>query len=67
MKLTAEELATILAALRYWQRKGITAPDLPEHDIATDCGMLRPLNTAQIDRLCERLSLVDKYSRETRP
>lgn len=59
MKLTAEELATILAALRYWQRTGITAPDLPEHDIARDCGMLRPLTSRQIDRLAERINFAD--------
>src|SRR5690606_33858515 len=44
------ELATILAALRYWQRHGLK-PDgstnaIPEDDVATDGGTLEPLDAA---------------------
>ena len=54
-QLTARELATILAALRYWQK------DLPESaevlaDIATDGGRLEPLTVDEIDELCMSLN-----------
>jgi len=50
------ELATILAALRYWQREG-WASSGAEIDISTDGGTLEPLSRAEIDALCERLNL----------
>lgn len=53
--LTARELATVLAGLRYWQREGLTSCG-GEHDIATDGGALAPLGSAEIDLLCERLN-----------
>lgn len=57
MKLNVDEreFATILAALRYWQRKEPLYDSL-EADIATDCGTLDPLTADQIDSLCERLN-----------
>jgi hypothetical protein len=51
----ARELATVLAALRYWQRVGIIA-GYAEHDIATDGDTHLPLTTDEIDALCERLN-----------
>jgi hypothetical protein len=53
MKLTTRELATVLAALRYWQREGLAIDD---HDIATDGGNLKELDAEEIDDLCERLN-----------
>lgn len=55
--LTDAEHATVLAALRYWQREGITGDPPPEEDIATDAGKFAPLDTQAIDRLCERLNM----------
>lgn len=49
------ELATILAALRYWQREGLMSGG-HEQDIADDGGTLRPMTAEEIDRLCVRLN-----------
>lgn len=49
------ELATVLAALRCWQRRGIQGEY--ERDIATDLGRLSPLTNKEIDALCESLAL----------
>ena len=50
--LDARELATVLAALRYWQE----ARDVPLgiYVIAAEAG--EPLTNAEIDDLCERLN-----------
>jgi hypothetical protein len=52
--LTSRELATVLAALRYWQR------DLESADEIIDGGEhfsdQLPLSAAEIDALCERLN-----------
>ena len=53
--LTRRELATVLAALRYWQQ------DLAENDegpISPDHfdDKVTPLSVAEIDALCERLN-----------
>jgi hypothetical protein len=59
--LDREELATILAALRYYQQQGLGDPvNRPEaiHDIATDHdAILSSLDDAGIDALCEKLNL----------
>jgi len=55
MKLTPRELATVLAALRYWQREGLLSGGA-EHDLATDDGTLKPLGLHEIDALCQRLN-----------
>ena len=60
MEYTASELATILAALRYWQRRGLTSASMPsvmpEWDIATNEGTVEPMTPAEIDNLCERIN-----------
>lgn len=60
-KLTAHtlddrELATVLAALRLWQREGWRSGG-GEHDIATVGGELKPLSDIEIDGLCDHLNL----------
>ena len=53
--LEGAELATVLAALRYWQREGLMSAGC-EQDIASDGGRMEPLTEGQIDELCERLN-----------
>lgn len=56
--LARRENATILAALRFWQREAVGVMDeFPEDDIASDNGTLVPLTRAEIDRLCEQINL----------
>lgn len=51
--LTDAECHTILAALRRWQ----SFPAAREADLtATDGGKHRPLDNAEIERICERLT-----------
>ncbi len=54
-QLTERELATVLAALRHWQK---VSPESAEAfvDIATDGGRLEPLSVAEVDGLCMRLN-----------
>lgn len=57
------EVATILAALRFWQRHLETADPLTiiasdeYRDIATNAATVLPLAPKEIDRLCERLNI----------
>jgi hypothetical protein len=55
-KLHDDERATILAALRCWQRTiaGKTMP--PEWDIANNEGTVEPLDAEGIDILCEQIN-----------
>lgn len=53
--MDSRELATVLAALRYWQREGLMS-DGHEQDIATDQGTVDRLSSEEIDGLCERLN-----------
>ena len=57
MPLDDRELATILAALRFWQRWA--KPDGTEWDIATDRGHLKAMTPEEVDDLCERINLDD--------
>ena len=53
--MTKRELATVLAALRYWQMDLESNPD----DIVDPEGFFleeQPLTTKEIDQLCERLN-----------
>lgn len=53
IKLTKRERATILAALRRW----LSYPAAREADsIATNGGKHKPLDNAEIDRLCKRIT-----------
>lgn len=67
--MNRRELATILAALRFWQHAldTISAPrfhavrdfEIEATVIACDSGRFDPLNAREIDRLCARLSIGD--------
>ena len=60
--LTREETATILAALRYYQQKGLGDPEnrpLDIHEIASDDDDLISLDEDDIDGLCEKLNFHD--------
>ena len=52
VQLTERELATVLAALRYWQQ------DLAENEgpISEHFAEVTPLSVEEIDDLCERLN-----------
>lgn len=52
MEMTLRELATVLAALRYWQSVKVIPAELQGH-FADWC---RPLDAEEIDDLCERLN-----------
>ena len=59
MALTKRVLATVLAALRYYQQGlgqlgGMPPADVA--DIATDGGTCRAMDVEAIDTLCERLN-----------
>lgn len=59
--LSPAELATVLAALRYWQAKQSGKPiDIEQAamlaDIASDGGEMEPLDADAIDALCERIN-----------
>lgn len=54
--LSYREHATMLAALRYYQRDMADDHDWLHGDIATDGGTLDPLTVEEIDDLCERIN-----------
>ena len=59
MKLHPDELATILAALRLYQRSGMAEPanqPLWLHEIASDGGAIS-LDDGAIDILCTRINV----------
>jgi hypothetical protein len=57
VKLTYAERDTILAALRRWQ----SYPAAREADsIATGGGKHRPLDNVEIERVCKRLTTIEK-------
>lgn len=56
--MDASEIATILAALRYYQAQGMGEPaNRPDwlHEIATDCDEVISLDSAGIDDLCAKI------------
>jgi hypothetical protein len=56
VRLTERELATVLAALRYWQQdlaENDDGPISPEHFNGT----ITPLTVEEIDALCEHFNL----------
>lgn len=54
------QLATVLAALRYWQREGLMNGG-HEQDIATDGGTVTPLSKEEIDSQCETINRDDLF------
>ena len=57
LQVDNRELATILAALRYWQANNRqNAKRAPEYDIASDSGKTQPLGNLEIDELCESIN-----------
>jgi hypothetical protein len=57
IRLTNAERDTILAALRRWQ----SYPAAREADsIATNAGKHRPLDNTEIERLCERMTKIER-------
>ncbi|MCK4374765.1 MAG: hypothetical protein KAX19_05525, partial [Candidatus Brocadiae bacterium] len=61
LDLDGRELATVLAALRYYQDEnlqgGAGIPDEAIRDIASDGGRLKPLDFDEVGQLCERLNV----------
>ncbi len=56
MNFDNRETATILAALRLWQRKAGHLGVTDEIHIATDHGTFEPLDAKEIDNLCEKIN-----------
>jgi hypothetical protein len=60
MHFTKEELATVLAALRYWQRTIISTPGpFPSEDALPEMiyfGDEEPITAEELDDLCERVN-----------
>jgi hypothetical protein len=60
--MNTREHATVLAALRYWQRIISSYPygdgslPSPEEDVATNGGDVEALGSEEIDDLCERIN-----------
>lgn len=57
-RMSDRETATILAALRYWQRVGLMSSG-HEKDIASDGGRFQSLSAGEIESLCERINYRD--------
>lgn len=55
-ELNSRELATVLAALRFWRRDQLMSTG-GEHAIASGGGRFPQLTAAEIDALCERLNI----------
>lgn len=59
-RLTDEQHATVLAALRYYQQNGLGEPanrPIQIHEIATNADEVISLNDEGIDQLCEQLNI----------
>lgn len=59
MKFTDSELATILAALRYYQAEGMAEHQnrsMELNDVATNFGKVSALDDTAIDELCQKLN-----------
>jgi hypothetical protein len=59
------ERATMLAALRYWQREGLRSGG-HEQEIATGEGGFPYLDEAQIEALCERINVPDDAGEQSK-
>jgi hypothetical protein len=59
-RFDSRENATILAALRYYQQvlsHNGNSPPVSVAEVATNGGTLKPLTSADIDTLCEKINL----------
>jgi hypothetical protein len=56
MHLSPRELATVLAALRYWQRQLADGEDGSSISLYHFTESVTPLSTTEIDEFCERLN-----------
>lgn len=59
-KITKRKQATIIAALRHWQRNPDRVFTL-EASIATDDGEYSPLSFFEIDKLCDELNNLSSW------
>jgi hypothetical protein len=57
--LDKRQTATILAALRYWQREGLMSSG-HEQDIATEGNSMNALDAEDIDALCEQINVAQE-------
>jgi hypothetical protein len=60
LRVSEQDLATVLAALRFYQEHGQGDPANRSdqiHDLATNCDQVVSLDEDGIDELCERLNL----------
>jgi hypothetical protein len=68
-ELTAQEVNTIIAALRFYQMNGKCDPHRRDsflHDIATNFDQETSMDTHGVDELCEKLNFdAASYSRNT--
>lgn len=58
MHINAAERATVIAALRLWQRELLVNRDLPPNDLyltATERGRWEPLNSLAVEELIARI------------
>jgi hypothetical protein len=64
--INRRELSTILAALRFHQDENLQnrldIPDETIKDVATDSGLLKPLDSKAVDRLCEKINTCDEVA-----
>ena len=64
--INKRELATILAALRFHQAENLQGSgEIPDHairEIASDCARLTPLSFDEVDDLCERLNVQERWA-----
>ena len=63
--LSKRELGAILAALRFYQQHGQGESANRSQwmeDIASDLGKVRPLDTKEVDWVCEKLNLPEEKS-----
>ena len=60
IRITKRELATVLAALRYWQQDLAENDDGPISSEHFDA-LTTPLSVEEIDILCERLNFDSTY------
>lgn len=52
MTLTDRQIATAIAALRYWQREGLNSSGHEVETIATNAGEFEAMDSDEIDVLC---------------